>query len=215
MEDINRALEIKSTATPDLINAHLPDQIKHWLQLFIEDQESTHSSSTSSLRYKNKGWTRASSSPGGIPVLFVKKPGRGLRFCVDYRALNAITEKDRYPLPLIRETLRAVSKSPWITKVDVRATFHKLRVRGGNEKKMAFRTRFGSFEWLVTPFGLQRAPAAFQSYVTESLGDYLDNFGTAYYDDIIIYIDGDINDHWQKAEKVPHRLSKAGLQLDP
>lgn len=59
----------------------------------------------------DKGWIRASSSPGGAPVLFVKKPGGGLRFCVDYRALNAITKKDRYPLPLIKETLRSISKA--------------------------------------------------------------------------------------------------------
>ncbi|KAI0993579.1 hypothetical protein K3495_g14605, partial [Podosphaera aphanis] len=163
----------------------------------------------------NKGWIRASSSPGGAPVLFVKKPGGGLRFCVDYRALNAITEKDRYPLPLIRETLRAVSKSTWITKVDVRAAFHKLRVREGDEEKTAFRTRFGSFEWLVTPFGLQGAPAAFQRYINESLGNYLEDFTTAYLDDILIYTDGDIDDHWTKVEKVFERLSKAGLKLDP
>ncbi|KAI1006229.1 hypothetical protein K3495_g1992 [Podosphaera aphanis] len=216
MEDINKALETKSTDTPDLIYAQLPDQIKHWLQLFIEDQESTlppHRASDMKTNLEkddkgrekpipwgplygmsrdellvlrktltdhlDKGWIRASSSPGGAPVLFVKKPGGGLRFCVDYRALNAITEKDRYPLPLIRETLRAVSKSTWITKVDVRAAFHKLSIREGDEEKTAFRTRFGSFEWLVTPFGLQGAPAAFQRYVNESLGDYLDNFSTA------------------------------------
>ncbi|KAI0995830.1 hypothetical protein K3495_g12353 [Podosphaera aphanis] len=158
---------------------------------------------------------RASSSPGGALVLFVKKPGGGLRFCVDYRALNAITEKGRYPLPLIRETLRAVSKSTWITKVDVRAAFHKLRVREGDEEKTAFRTRFGSFKWLVTPFSLQGAPAAFQRYNNESLGDYLDKFSTAFLDDILIYTDGDINDHWQKVEKLFHRLSKAELKLDP
>ena len=69
----------------------------------------------------DKNWIRASSSPGGAPVLFAHKPGGGLRFCVDYRALNAITQRDRYPLPLIRETLRQVSKATWISKVDVRA----------------------------------------------------------------------------------------------
>lgn len=61
----------------------------------------------------DKNWIRASGSPGGAPVLFIKKPGGGLRFCVDYRALNEITERDRYPLPLIRETLRLVSRATW------------------------------------------------------------------------------------------------------
>ncbi|KAI0996563.1 hypothetical protein K3495_g11619 [Podosphaera aphanis] len=163
----------------------------------------------------DKGWIRASSSPGGAPVLFVKKPGGGLRFCVDYRALNAISEKDRYPLPLIKETLRSVSKSTWITKVDVRAAFHKLRIREGDEDKTAFRTRFGSFEWLVTPFGLQGAPAAFQRYVNETLGDLLDSFCTAYLDDILIYTTANLEDHWEKVKTVFERLSKAGLTLDP
>ncbi|KHJ34306.1 hypothetical protein EV44_g4348 [Erysiphe necator] len=134
----------------------------------------------------DKAWIRASSSPGGAPVLFAKKPDGGLRFCVDYRALNTITKKDRNLLPLIKETLRSISKVTWITKVDVRAAFHKLRVRKEDEEKTAFRTRFGSFEWLVTPFGLQGAPAAFQRYVNESLGNYLDVFCTAYLDDILI-----------------------------
>ncbi|KAI0995281.1 hypothetical protein K3495_g12899, partial [Podosphaera aphanis] len=80
-----------------------------------------------------KGWIRASSSSGGAPVLVVKKPGGGLRFCVDYRALNAITRQDRYPLPLFRETLRNIAKSRYFTKVDVRAAFHRLRIKEGDE----------------------------------------------------------------------------------
>ena len=163
----------------------------------------------------DKGWIRASASPGGAPVLFVKKPGGGLRFCVDYRALNAITEKDRYPLPLIKETLRSISKSTYITKVDVRAAFHKLRVREGDEEKTAFRPRFDSFEWLVTPSGLQGAPAAFQRYVNETLGEYLDVYFTAYLDDILIYTSESLKDHWQKVQTVFERLDKAGLKLDP
>ena len=75
-----------------------------------------------------KKWITPSSSPGGAPVLFIKKPGGGLRFCVDYRALNAITERNRYPLPLIRETLRMLAQATYISKVDVRSAFHRLRV---------------------------------------------------------------------------------------
>jgi hypothetical protein len=162
----------------------------------------------------DKNWIRASSSPGGAPVLFVRKPGGGLRFCVDYRALNAITLKDRYPLPLIRETLRAMSKARWFTKVDVRAAFHRIRIKEGDEWKTAFRTRFGLFEWLVTPFGLAGAPAAFQRYINSTLDDFLDWFCSAYMDDVLIYTDGSYEDHMEKVNMVLERLRSAGLQLD-
>jgi hypothetical protein len=83
----------------------------------------------------DKGFIRASSSPALAPVLFVRKPGGGLRFCVDYRGLKEITKKDRYPLPLIDETLRSLSKAKWLTKLDVIAAFHKVRVQEGDEWK--------------------------------------------------------------------------------
>ena len=145
----------------------------------------------------DRNWIRASSSPGGAPVLFAKKPGGGLRFCVDYRTFNSITIKDRYPLPLIKETLRQVSKATWISKVDVRAAFHKLRVREGDENKTVFSDSFGSFEWLVTPFGLTGAPSAFQRYINTVLGEYLGDFCSAYLDDVLIYTSSTENDHWK------------------
>jgi hypothetical protein len=76
----------------------------------------------------NKGFICVSSSPAAAPVLFVRKPGRGLRFCVDYRGLNCVTKKDRYPLPLIYKTLRNISKARWFTKLDVIAAFYKIRI---------------------------------------------------------------------------------------
>lgn len=81
-----------------------------------------------------------SNSPAAAPVLLVKKPGGGLRFCVDYRALNALTKKDRYPLPLINETLERIGKAKWFTKLDVIAAFHKIRIAQGDEWMTAFRT---------------------------------------------------------------------------
>ena len=109
----------------------------------------------------DKNFIYASSSLTAAPVLFVRKPGGGLRFCVDYRRLNEITKKDRYPLPLISETLRRLAGAKWFTKLDVIAAFHKIRIKKGDEWKIAFRTRYGLFEWLVTPFGLTSAPATF------------------------------------------------------
>lgn len=162
----------------------------------------------------DKNWIRASKSSAGAPVLFAKKPGGGLRFCVDYRALNAITKKDRYPLPLIRETLRALSKAKWLTKLDVSAAFHRIRVTEGDEWKTAMRTRYGSYEWLVTPFGLTGAPATFQRYINWVLREYLDDFCTAYIDDILIFSEGSLEDHRSKVKKVLAKMEEAGLTLD-
>jgi hypothetical protein len=162
----------------------------------------------------DKNFIRTSSSPASAPVLFAKKPGGGLRFCVDYRALNALTQKDRYPIPLIKETLNSLSKAKWFTKLDIIAAFHKIRIAEGEEWKTAFRTRYGLFEWLVTPFGLTGAPATFQRYINWVLREYLDEFCSAYIDDILIYSSGSLSDHREKVQKVFQRLQEAGLQLD-
>ena len=162
----------------------------------------------------DKGWIRASNSPAAAPVLLVKKPGGGIRLCVDYRALNRITRPDRYPLPLIRETLRNLSTARWYTKLDIRAAFHRLRIKEGDEWKTAFRTRFGLFEWLVTPFGLTGAPATFQRYINGVLQEFLDIFCSAYMDDILIWSDGDYLDHMTKVSQILAKLKAAGLKLD-
>jgi hypothetical protein len=81
----------------------------------------------------NKGFIRVSSSPAAASVLFVRKPGGDLRFCVDYQGLNRVTKKDRYPLPLIYKTLQNISKARWFTKLDVIAAFYKIRITEGNE----------------------------------------------------------------------------------
>ncbi|KAG0161705.1 hypothetical protein PDIDSM_4973 [Penicillium digitatum] len=134
-----------------------------------------------------KGFIRPSSSPAASPVLFVKKPGGGLRFCVDYRALNAITVKDRYPLPLTKETLNNLKGMKFFTKIDIISAFNNLRIAKGQEYLTAFRTRLGLFESLVMPFGLTGAPASFQRFINDTLREYLDCFCTAYLDDILIY----------------------------
>ena len=108
-----------------------------------------------------KGYIRATNSEAAAPVLFVQKPRGGLRFCCDYRALNAITKQDRYPLLLILETLRNLIGARWLTKVDVVSAFHQIRIAKGEEFKTAFRTRFGSFEWLVCLFSLSGALVTF------------------------------------------------------
>jgi hypothetical protein len=109
----------------------------------------------------NKGWIRASSLAAGASVLFVKKPGKRLHFCVDYRALNAIISQNRYSLSLIKEILKRLIKAQYYTKMNVRAAFHRFCIKKENEWKTAFRTKFGLFKWIITPFGLAEALAIF------------------------------------------------------
>jgi hypothetical protein len=102
----------------------------------------------------SKGFIRESKAPCAAPLMLAAKLGGGVRVCQDYRGLNNITIKNRYPLPLVRETLDALSKAKYYTKLDIIAAFNKLRIAEGDEWKTAFITRFGLFETLVTPFGL-------------------------------------------------------------
>jgi hypothetical protein len=162
----------------------------------------------------DKGFIRVSNSSASSPVLFVRKGSGGLRFCVDYRALNAITRKDRYPLPLIKETLNQIARAKWFTKLDVTAAFHRIRIAEGDEWMTAFRTRYGLFEWLVTPFGLANAPSTFQKYINHTLQDLLDDFVSAYLDDILIFTDGSLSQHQEHVRIVLDRLKIAGLHLD-
>ena len=111
--------------------------------------------------YLDKGFIRVSNSSTAAPVLFIRKPGGGLRFYINYRRLNKLIRKDRYPLPLIYETLRNIGRAKWYTKLDIIAAFHKIRITEGDEWITAFRTRYGLFKWLVTPFSLANALSTF------------------------------------------------------
>jgi transposase InsO family protein len=157
-----------------------------------------------------KGFIRPSSSPAGAPILFVKKKDGSLRLCVDYRALNRITVKNRYPLPLISEALDRLVGAKIYTKLDIRSAYNLVRIREGDEWKTAFRTRYGHFEYLVMPFGLANAPATFQAYINRVLSDYLDVFCIVYLDDILIYSQS-VEEHTTHVRLVLERLYKHGL----
>lgn len=162
----------------------------------------------------SKGFIRASSSPAGAPILFVKKKDGSLRLCVDYRGLNNGTIKNRYPLPLLQETLNRLSKARYFTTLDVRGAYNLVRMAEGEEWKTAFRTRFGLFESLVMPFGLTNAPADFQHFINDTLRPFLDVFCTAYLDDILVY-SSTLEEHQEHVKKILEVLSKAGLHLKP
>jgi hypothetical protein len=142
----------------------------------------------------SKGFIRQSSSAFAAPVLFAKKPEGGLRFCIDYQDNNSKTIRNRYPLPLIKETLNLLGKARIYTKLDVRGAYNFLRVKEGDEHKLCFRTRYGLYKPTVMQFGTTNASADFQAYINNAIREALDDFASVYLDDVLIYSDSE-KDH--------------------
>ncbi len=160
------------------------------------------------------GFIRPSTSPAGSPILFVRKPGGGLRLCVDYRGLNLITIKNRYPLPLVGESIDRLAMAKRYTQLDLTAAYHRLRIKAGDEWKTAFRTRYGHFEYQVLPFGLTNAPATFQAYINQALAEKLDVFCIVYLDDILIYTQDTGAKHVEAVKWVLDKLRQHGLFIN-
>ena len=135
----------------------------------------------------DKGFIRPSTSPWGAPVLFAKKKDKTLRVCIDYRQLNRVTIKNRYPLPRIDDLFDQLRGARVYSKIDLRTGYHQLRVRDIDIPKTAFRTRYGHFEFTVMPFGLMNGLAAFMDLMHRIFQPYLDQFVVVFVDDILIY----------------------------
>src|SRR4030067_2895271 len=134
-----------------------------------------------------KKFIRPSVSPWGAPVLLVKKKDGSMRLCVDYRQLNKVTVKNKYPLPRIDDLMDQLVGAKVFSKIDLRSGYHQIRVKAEDIPKTAFRTRYGYYEYSVIPFGVSNAPGVFMEYMNRIFHPYLDKFVVVFIDDILVY----------------------------
>ncbi|KAI3788522.1 hypothetical protein L2E82_01291 [Cichorium intybus] len=169
----------------------------------------------------DKGFIRPSSSPWGAPVLFVKKKDGTMRMCIDYRELNKVTIKNRYPLPRIDDLFDQLQGASYFSKIDLRSGYHQVRVKDEYVCKTAFRTRYGHYEFLVMPFGLTNAPAVFMDLMNRVCKPFLDRFVIVFIDDILVYSKSEAEHevhlrevlHTLKNEQLYTKLSKCDFWL--
>ena len=177
--EIEFSIEVVPGATPTSITPYrmAPLELK---ELKLQLQELLE-------KKKKKGFIRPSVSPWGAPVLFVKKKDGTLRLCIDYRQLNKLTIKNKYPLPRIDDLFDQLKCASIFSKIDLRSRYHQLRIKDVDVHKTTFRTRYGHYEFLVMPFGLTNAPAVFMDLMNRVFRPYVDQFVVVFLDDILMY----------------------------
>ena len=148
---------------------------------------------------------KPSQSPYGSPVLFVKKPDGSLRFCVDYRSLNKISIKDKYPLPRASDLIDRLKGARYFTGLDLRSGYWQIRIAKEDTHKTAFLCRYGQYEWLTMPFGLTNAPSTFMRVMNNCFSDMLDECVVIFLDDILIY-SKTLEEHAKHVRQVLDRL---------
>ena len=161
---------------------------------------------------QSRGFITLSKSSAGAPVLFVAKKDGSLRMVIDYRGLNAITIKNKTPLPLIDFLFTSLHGSTIFTKLDLSEAYHHIRIKEGDQWKTAFRTPMGLFEWQVMPFGASNASGTFQAWINHVLREYIDVFVFVYQDDVLIY-SPDADTHTRHVRLVLSALLAAGVHV--
>ncbi|CAA0831261.1 Uncharacterized mitochondrial protein AtMg00860, partial [Striga hermonthica] len=132
------------------------------------------------------GFIRPSVSPWGAPVLFVKKKDRSMHMCIDYRELNTLIVKNKYPLPRIKDLFDQLRRASVFSKIDLRSSYHQLKIRESDISKTAFRTRYGHYDFIVMPFKLSNAPTVFMDLMNRVFHPFLDQFVIVFIDDILV-----------------------------
>ena len=161
-----------------------------------------------------RGWIQRVRTGRVSPIMFVKKKDGKLSLCVDYRALNEITKKDRHPLRLISEALDRLAGAKYFTKLDIKDAYHNIRIKEGDEYKTVFSTKLGTYEYRVMPFGLCNAPAAFQRWINETLMEYIDICCIVYLDDVLIF-SNNLRQHQQDVRDILEAIRKSGMKVKP
>ncbi|KAL4013262.1 hypothetical protein IC575_025424 [Cucumis melo] len=160
----------------------------------------------------NAGFIRPAKAPYGAPVLFQRKKDGSLRLCIDYRALNKLTSRNKYPLSIITDLFDRLHGVKYFSKLDLRSGYYQVRIAEGDEPKTTCVTRYGAFEFLVMPFGLTNAPATFCTLMNQVFHEYLDKFVVVYLDDIVVY-STTMEEHRDHLQKVFQKLKENQLYV--